>query len=190
MTAAKPIKFSLKVERRLHSAAANYNAFAAPGRRVTKQMLKTVYRRGAAEYSSTLSTGSRDEFAMKRVKSFLALLTDGKPAVPTYTFDNDVLPQGHPRSLRGEAAMLRSDLLQVALQTQDKYGSPEHAIFAMAEYSDLSYDIIPALRGAWLRGARDGESPFQRAFDLATELYKSKDSDLLPKKRRAKADRA
>jgi hypothetical protein len=54
----------------------------------------------------------------------------------------------------------------------------------MAEYSGLGYDVIPALRGAWLRGVRDGEVPFNRAYELATKLYDSKDADLLPRKRK------
>ena len=143
----KPIKFSKKVEQRLYSLSTVHNAYRAPGRKVTLPMLRTVYRRGAAEAAQTASTTSRDEFAMARVHAFLELLDKGKPGNPNYTYDNDVLPSAHPKSTRGEAAMLRSDLLQVALQSADKYCSPEHAIFAMAEYSDLSYDIIPALRG-------------------------------------------
>jgi hypothetical protein len=48
----------------------------------------------------------------------------------------------------------------------------------------LGYEAIPALRGAWLRGVRDGDIPFERAYALATKLYESKDADLLPRKRK------
>jgi hypothetical protein len=71
--------------------------------------------------------------------------------------------------------------LNVELLREHEYDSPEEAIVAMAELSGQGYEIIPALRAAWMRGARDNESPFSRAAVLASALYKSKDADLLPK---------
>jgi hypothetical protein len=121
---------------------------------------------------------------MARVNAFLKLLRSGRPSNPNYKQDNDLLPKAHPKSSRGEASLIQHELLEVALKSADEYGSPEHAIYSMAEYTGLGYDVIPALRGAWLRGVRDGDVPFQRAYDLATNLYNSKDADLLPKKRR------
>ena len=50
----------------------------------------------------------------------------------------------------------------------------------MAEYSGLGYEIIPALRAAWLRGVDSADDPFARASDLAIMQYDSRDSDLLP----------
>jgi len=121
---------------------------------------------------------------MARVNAFLKLLKSGSPANPNYKQDNDLLPKAHPRSSRAEASLMQHELLSIALKSADEYGSPEHAIHAMAEYSSLGYEAIPALRGAWLRGVRDGDIPFERAYTLATKLYDSKDADLLPKKRR------
>ena len=147
-------------------------------------MLKAVYRRGSGAFSSSHRPGkTRDQWAMARVNAFLKLLRSGSPANPNYKQDNDLLPKAHPKSSRAEASMMQHELMQVALKSLDEYGSPEHAIYSMAEYSGLGYEIIPALRGAWLRGVRDGDVPFDRAYQLATKLYASNDADLLPKGR-------
>ena len=70
--------------------------------------------------------------------------------------------------------------LEVSLLHEDEYDSPEQALLAMAELSGAGYEVIPALRAAWLRGVREHESPFRRASLLASMLYDSKDADLLP----------
>jgi hypothetical protein len=183
---SKKIVFSSKVEIALRNKIEEHNKSAKAGRKATLPMLKAVYRRGAGAFSSSHRPGkTRDQWAMARVNAFLKLLKSGSPANPNYKQDNDLLPKAHPKSSRGEASVIQHELLQVALKSAQEYGSPEHAIYSMAEYSSLSYDIIPALRGAWLRGVRDGDVPFERAYTLATKLYDSKDSDLLPKKRRS-----
>ena len=181
----KKIVFSARVEKALRNKIEEHNKNASPGRKATLPMLKAVYRRGSGAFSSSHRPGkTRDQWAMARVNAFLKLLRSGRPANPNYKQDNDLLPKAHPRSSRGEASLIQHELLEVALKSADEYGSPEHAIYSMAEYTGLGYDVIPALRGAWLRGVRDGDVPFQRAYDLATNLYSSKDADLLPKKRR------
>ena len=181
----KKIVFSQKVENALSAKVQEHNKNAKTGRKATLPMLKAVYRRGAGAYSSSHRPGkTRDQWAMARVNAFLKLLRSGSPANPNYKQDNDLLPKAHPKSSKAEASMLEHELLQVALKSAEEYGSPEHAIFSMAEYSGQGYEIIPALRGAWLRGVRDGDIPFSRAYELATKLYESKDADLLPKKRR------
>jgi len=186
---SKKIVFSAKTEQALSNKVTEHNKNAKPGRKATLAMLKAVYRRGSGAFSSSHRPGkTRDQWAMARVNAFLKLLKSGSPANPNYKQDNDLLPKAHPKSSRGEAAVIQHELLQVALKSAQEYGSPEHAIYSMAEYSGLSYDIIPALRGAWLRGVRDGDVPFERAYTLATKLYDSKDSDLLPKKRRSEKE--
>ena len=182
---SKKIVFSAKVETSLRNKVEEHNKNAKPGRKATLPMLKAVYRRGAGAFSSSHRPGkTRDQWAMARVNAFLKLLRSGSPANPNYKQDNDLLPKAHPKSSKGEAAVIQHELLQVALKSADEYGSPEHAIFSMAEYSGLGYEVIPALRGAWLRGVRDGDVPFTRAYELATKLYACKDADLLPKKSR------
>jgi hypothetical protein len=184
----KKIVFSQKVEQSLRNKVEEHNKNAKPGRKATLPMLKAVYRRGSGAYSSSHRPGkTRDQWAMARVNAFLKLLRSGTPSNPNYKQDNDLLPKAHPKSSKGEAAVIQHELLHIALKSADEYGSPEHAIFSMAEYSGLGYEVIPALRGAWLRGVRDGDVPFNRAYELATKLYDSKDADLLPRKRK-KAD--
>lgn len=180
----KKIVFSQKTENSLRKKVVEHNKNAKPGRKATLPMLKAVYRRGSGAFSSSHRPGkTRDQWAMARVNAFLKLLRSGSPANPNYKQDNDLLPKAHPKSSRAEASMMQHELMQVALKSLDEYGSPEHAIYSMAEYSGLGYEIIPALRGAWLRGVRDGDVPFDRAYQLATKLYASNDADLLPKGR-------
>jgi hypothetical protein len=182
---SKKIVFSDKVETALRNKVEEHNKNASAGRKATLPMLKAVYRRGSGAFSSSHRPGkTRDQWAMARVNAFLKLLRSGRPANPNYKQDNDLLPKAHPRSSKGEASVLQHELLEVALKSASEYGSPEHAIFSMAEYSSLGYDAIPALRGAWLRAVRDGDIPFERAYSLATKLYESRDADLLPKKRK------
>lgn len=182
---SKKIVFSARTEAGLRNKVEAHNKNAKPGRKATLPMLKAVYRRGSGAFSSSHRPGmTRDGWAMARVNAFLKLLKSGSPANPNYKQDNDLLPKAHPRSSRAEASIMQHELLSIALRAADEYGSPEHAIHAMAEYSSLGYEAIPALRGAWLRGVRDGDIPFERAYTLATKLYDSKDADLLPKKRR------
>lgn len=181
----KKIVFSQKTENSLMKKVQEHNKNAKPGRRATLAMLKAVYRRGSGAFSSSHRPGkTRDQWAMARVNAFLKLLRSGTPSNPNYKQDNDLLPKAHPKSSKAEASMMQHELMQVALKSLDEYGSPEHAIYSMAEYSGLGYEVIPALRGAWLRGVRDGDVPFDRAYQLATKLYASKDADLLPRKKR------
>ena len=182
---SKKIVFSARTEAGLRKKVEAHNENAKPGRKATLPMLKAVYRRGSGAFSSSHRPGmTRDGWAMARVNAFLKLLKSGSPANPNYKQDNDLLPKAHPKSSRAEASIMQHELLSIALRSADEYGSPEHAIHAMAEYSSLGYEAIPALRGAWLRGVRDGDIPFERAYTLATKLYDSKDADLLPKKRK------
>jgi len=46
----------------------------------------------------------------------------------------------------------------------------------------FGYEAEHAVRAAWLRGVRNGDSPFKRASLLASLGYESLDADLLPKK--------
>jgi starvation-inducible DNA-binding protein len=182
---SKKIVFSARTEGSLRKKVEEHNKNAKPGRKATLPMLKAVYRRGSGAFSSSHRPGmTRDGWAMARVNAFLKLLKSGSPSNPNYKQDNDLLPKAHPKSSRAEASIMQHELLEIALKSADEYGSPEHAIYSMAEYSGLGYEAIPALRGAWLRGVRDGDIPFERAYALATKLYESKDADLLPRKRK------
>jgi HK97 family phage prohead protease len=69
--------------------------------RTTYGQLAAVYRRGAGAYSSSHRPGiSRGAWAMARVNAYLYLLRNGKPQNANYVTDNDLLPEGHPKSTR------------------------------------------------------------------------------------------
>jgi starvation-inducible DNA-binding protein len=180
----RKIVFSDKTETSLRKKMQEHNAKAPAGRKATMSMLKAVYRRGAGAFSSSHRPGkTRDQWAMARVNAFLRLLSSGRPANPNYKQDNDLLPKAHPKSSKGmkASADLAEDELTITLQDEDQYETPEEALVAFAEFSGMGYEIIPALRAAWLRGVEHGEDPFTRARELATFLHDSKDEDLLPR---------
>lgn len=180
----KKISFSAKTEASLRNKMEEHNKNAPNGRKTTMAQLKAVYRRGAGAFSSSHRPGkTRDQWAMARVNAYLRLLKSGRPANPNYKQDNDLLPASHPRSSR-EAGMsvTASGALDVEILGEHDYETPEDAILAFAEFSDHGYEIIPALRSAWLRAVEDNENPFNRARELAVSLYGSKDADLLPRK--------
>lgn len=179
----KKIVFSARTEATLREKVKKHNEKAPEGRKATLGMLKAVYRRGAGAFSSSHRPGmTRDGWAFARVNAFLRLLRSGRPANPNYKQDNDLLPRAHPRSSKGEASLKETLVAAttVTLRPELDYESPEHALLAFAELSGQGYEIIPALRAAWLRGVRENESPFERAMVLASALYESKDADLLP----------
>jgi hypothetical protein len=185
---SKKIVFSDKVETALKNKVKEHNEKASDGRKATLPMLKAVYRRGAGAFSSSHRPGkTRDQWAMARVNAYLKLLRTGRPSNPNYKQDNDLRPAKHPKSSRGEASTITASAaaieeLTVTLLEEHEYYSPEHAIVAMAEYSGLGYDVIPALRAAWLRGVDEREDPFERAKALAVDCYDNdRDSDLLPR---------
>jgi hypothetical protein len=71
--------------------------------------------------------------------------------------------------------------LTVYLKEEHEYSSPEEAIFALTEYLGFGYEAEPAIRAAWIRGVNAGESPYQRALNVAEYAFNSNDADLLPK---------
>lgn len=182
------VKFSARTEDLLRKKLEDHNKKASPGRKATMAQLKAVYRRGAGAYSSSHRAGvGRDQWAIARVNAYLHLLKSGKPANSNYVQDNDLLPATHPRSTKNEAQVLiasgvlpEEHALEIEILPEEEYASSEDALLAMAEISGAGYEIIPALRAAWLRGVHAKESPFDRAMLLASALYASEDADLLP----------
>lgn len=192
----KKIKFSDKTETALRNKMEEHNKKAPNGRKATMSQLKAAYRRGAGAYSSSHRPGkTRDQWAMARVNAYLKLLKSGRPSNSNYTQDNDLLPSSHPKSTRASAASTITaaanlaldenyveSQLYVTLPSDSDYESPEEVIFSLAEYSGEGYEVIPALRAAWMRGVNESEDPYDRTFTLATKLYRSRDADLLPKR--------
>ena len=195
---SKTITFSKKVEESLKAKVEEFNKTS--NRKASLGMLKAVYRRGAGAFSSSHRPDqNRNSWAMGRVNAFLHLLKSGSPKNSKYTTDNDLLPASHPKSSKkksvtasGESFPLDetgtevyeydySGELTIVLLPETEYTSREQATFALAEYSDAGYEIIPALDAAWSRAINSKKNGFDRAKELATSLQNSRDADLLPK---------
>ena len=98
------ITFSKEVTKQLSNKVKEHNA-KGKGSKASLGMLKAVYRRGAGAYSTSHAPKmSRHGWAIARVNAFLTLLRTGKPSNSGYTQDNDLLPKGHPRKSKAEAA--------------------------------------------------------------------------------------
>lgn len=188
----KSITFSKKVEESLKKKADEHNEKHGDtaSKKTNVRTLKAVYRRGAGAFSTSHRPDqNRNSWAMARVNAFLHLLRTGKPKNSKYVTDNDLLPAAHARSSKKDAAALTAaaydsyvdSQLSVKILPESSYVTPEHAIYSLAEFSGLGYEVIPAVRAAWLRGVRDGESAFDRTVEFVTELYDGRDSDLLPR---------
>jgi len=158
----------------------------------SSKSLLAVYRRGASTYNVVDRFDlDRHTWAMSRVDAFLGLLASGRPTNSLYTSDNDLLPPTHPKSpkrntdLMSEAhEVVKSAItaaVSVKLQDPSDYATAEQAIFALAEYSGLGYEVIPSIRAVWQRALAAHEEPFERAFNLVADLYSSQDADLLPR---------
>ena len=188
----KSITFSKKVETSLKNKADKHNEKhgKTASKKTSLRTLKAVYRRGAGAFSTSHRPDqNRNSWAMARVNAFLHLLRTGKPKNSKYTTDNDLLPAAHARSSKKSTAITAAAFdayidsqLEVSILDREEYANEEHAIYSLAEFSGLGYEAIPAIRASWMRGARDGESGFDRASDLAINLYDSRDADLLPNK--------
>ena len=183
----RSVKFSKQVETSLKEKVKTHNdSVEADGKKVTLSMLKAVYRRGAGAFSTSHRPDqNRSSWAMARVNAFLKLVKSGSPTNSKYTQDNDLLPSGHSKSTRASGALTATGYaereLYIELRPESDYDSPEDALYAMAEYSGLGYESISVFRAAWRRGVNDNENPFDRAAELAIDLYESRDADLLPK---------
>jgi hypothetical protein len=191
----KKITFSKKVETSLKNKVEKHNEKygKTASKKTSLRTLKAVYRRGAGAFSTSHRPDqNRNSWAMARVNAYLHLLRTGKPKNAKYVTDNDLLPASHPRSSKKNAASLTAaahqidqrvyDNSTIILQSEAEYASAEHAIFSLAEFTGLGYEVIPSIRASWMRGSQAGENPFERAADLAVNLYESRDADLLPKK--------
>jgi hypothetical protein len=184
----KKIKFSKKVTKALENKVKEHNEKHgdAKSKKTTLRTLKAVYRRGAGAFSTSHRPDqNRNSWAMARVNAFLYLLRNGRPKNKKYVTDNDLLPAAHKRSSKKNnsitAAALATEQTFIELKPASYYESHEHALLELAEFSDLSYEVLPALRAAYMRANTRGEDPIKRAALLATALYDSPDADLLPK---------
>ncbi len=190
----KKVTFSKQVEKSLQEKADKHNEKhgSTASKKTSLKTLKAVYRRGAGAFSTSHRPDqNRNSWAMARVNAFLHLLRTGSPKNSNYTTDNDLLPPAHRKSTKSSASITAGaafdydsyvdSQLDVSVLSREEYASNEHAIYSMAEYSGFGYEIIPSLKASWLRAEKAGEDSFERALELAVNLYESPDSDLLPR---------
>ena len=79
--------------------------------RTTFGQLAAVYRRGAGAFSVSHRPGqSRAAWAMARVNAYLYLLRNEEPENSAYITDNDLLPEDHPKSTRGDRSLEQRDV--------------------------------------------------------------------------------
>jgi starvation-inducible DNA-binding protein len=184
----KRVTFSTETESMLSKMAKTYNSKAGTDDPISVATLRAVYRRGVRAFTASGQPESeRDSWADARLRAFVSLLENGKPSNARYTQDNDLLPITHrlstvDRSQGLTASLVASRDLVAEIKPESAYSSPEDAIYSLAEYSGLGYEAVPAFRAVWKRAIDNYEPPFNRAVELATMLYVSRDSDLLPKK--------
>lgn len=82
-------------------------------RKATIGQLKSVYSRGRGAFTQTSRPGvdSATQWALARTKNaYLPLLKTGEPPNEDYVQDNDLLPEGHPKSTRGEMSDTQATL--------------------------------------------------------------------------------
>lgn len=109
--AGNNIEVSERTETALRNKVKEHNEAMQDGdrpnyTRTTLGQLKAVYRRGAGAYSQSHRPGvPRSAWAMARVNAFLYLLRNGNPENSKYVTDNDLLPEGHPKSTRSDGSV-------------------------------------------------------------------------------------
>lgn len=69
---------------------------------VTLPKLRVVYQRGVGAFQTSHSPNvtSQQQWAQARVNAFLYLVKNGRPQNAKYVGDNDLLPKGHPKSIK------------------------------------------------------------------------------------------
>lgn len=69
---------------------------------VTLPKLRVVYQRGVGAFQTSHSPNvtSQQQWAIARVNAFMYLVKNGRPQNAKYVGDNDLLPKGHPKSIK------------------------------------------------------------------------------------------
>ena len=184
----KKVTFSNETEKQLSRWTKEHNSGKDLDDLVSIATLRAVYRRGVRAFTASGKPDTElSTWAEARVQAFLSLVENKRPSNARYTQDNDLLPTSHPCSTVDTSQGLTASIaasrdLAISIKPEHEYSSPEDAIYSLAEYSGLGYEVVPALRAVWKRAINEFEPPFDRAVKLATDLYQSKDADLLPTK--------
>ena len=99
------IKISKETEAALEKKRDEHNEKHGdnPAKKADLGALKAVFRRGAGAFSVSHRPGmTRNQWALGRVNAFLYLLRNGRPERAAYTTDNDLLPEEHAKSTKGD----------------------------------------------------------------------------------------
>ena len=133
-SASKPnknIEVSKETEDKIRKLMEEHNK-KDPKFKANMAQLKAVFRRGAGAFSSSHAPGmDRTRWGLNRIKAFLYLLRNGRPSNPNYKQDNDLLPDGHPRSSKkAKSGYLYelvdfSEVLQAVKESLDMYDNEQ-----------------------------------------------------------------
>jgi hypothetical protein len=107
------IKESAGLADTLKKIAEEYNKDAPDGRQVRVATLRTVFNRGVGAYKTNPSSvrptvRSAEQWGYGRVRAFLKMLKSG--SAPRKPFDQDLLPEKHPLSSKGEKSSMSNEI--------------------------------------------------------------------------------
>ena len=98
------VKVPASVEKTLKKKSDEFNERYKKklGYGVTLPKLRVVYQRGVGAFQTSHSPNvkSAEQWAQARVNAFLYLVKNGRPQNAKYVGDNDLLPKGHPKSIK------------------------------------------------------------------------------------------
>lgn len=98
------VKVPASVEKTLKNKSDEFNERYKEklGYGVTLPKLRVVYQRGVGAFQTSHSPNvkSAEQWAQARVNAFLYLVKNGRPQNAKYVGDNDLLPKGHPKSIK------------------------------------------------------------------------------------------
>ena len=98
------VKVPARVEKSLKKKSDEFNERykGKLGYGVTLPKLRVVYQRGVGAFQTSHSPNvkSAEQWAQARVNAFLYLVKNGRPQNAKYVGDNDLLPKGHPKSIK------------------------------------------------------------------------------------------
>ena len=98
------VKVPASVEKTLKKKSDEFNEKYKKklGYGVTLPKLRVVYQRGVGAFQTSHSpeVSSQQQWAIARVNAFMYLVKNGRPQNAKYVGDNDLLPKGHPKSIK------------------------------------------------------------------------------------------
>jgi len=98
------VKVPASVEKTLKKKSDEFNERYKEklGYGVSLPKLRVVYQRGVGAFQTSHSPNvkSAEQWAQARVNAFLYLVRNGRPENAKYVGDNDLLPKGHPKSIK------------------------------------------------------------------------------------------